>query len=123
MTTKTQKTFDIEALKRAYEQWDVETLRELYAEDCEQIEMDHVTPPSAPRRRTRADLEGIFESAPKNGVKIRIDNPVVGEDRAACTITCELPSGKSVIANSILDTRDGQIVRQFDVQAMDEPRE
>ena len=121
MATKTKTKFDIEALKRAYEQWDVEMLLELYADDFEQIEMDHVTPPSAPRRRTKADFEQIFERASKNGVKIRIDNPVVGEDRAACTIICELPSGKTVVANSILDIRNGQIVRQFDVQAMDEP--
>jgi ketosteroid isomerase-like protein len=123
MTMATKTKFDIEELKRAYEEWDVETLRSLYADDLEQIEMDHVTPPSAPRRRTKADFEGIFERAPKNGVRFYVDNPVVGEDKAACTLTCVLPSGKKVIANSIMDIRDGQIVRQFDIQAMDEPSE
>lgn len=123
MASEAKTKFDIEALKRAYEQWDIEAMRALYADDFEQIEMDHVTPPSAPRRRTKADIEGIFERAPKNGIKISVDNPVVGENRAACTFTCDLPSGKSVIANSILDIRDGQIVRQFDVQVMDEPSE
>ena len=123
MAADTKTKFDIEAFKRAFEQWDIDAMRELYADDLEQIEMDHVTPPSAPRRRTKSDIEGMFERAPKNGVKMRVENLVAGEDLAACTITCELPSGKTVVANSILDIRDGQIVRQFDVQAMDEPSE
>ena len=35
------------------------------------------------------------------------------------TITCHLDGGRRVVANSIMELRDGRIVRQFDVQARD----
>jgi hypothetical protein len=52
-------------------------------------------------------------------VKISLDNPVTGDERCACTFTCAFDDGRRVVANSILDVRDGLIVRQFDVQARD----
>jgi ketosteroid isomerase-like protein len=37
MTVTSATTFDIEAFKRAYEQWDIEALLDLYAEDVELV--------------------------------------------------------------------------------------
>ena len=119
MSAPTQTRFDLDLLKKSFESWDVETLMGLYHEDVEQIEMDEVTPPASPRRRTKAELRQIFENGCQAGVKISLDNPVSGEDRCACTFTCAFDNGRRVVANSILDIRDGQIVRQFDVQARD----
>ncbi len=119
MTAQTQTGFDIDLLKRSFETWDVESLLGLYHEDCEQVEMDDVTPPAAPRVRHKEDLRRIFENACQAGVRVGLDNPVVGDDRVACTFTCSFDDGRRVVANSILDLRDGQIIRQFDVQARD----
>jgi hypothetical protein len=119
MSAPTQTRFDIGLLKQSFESWDLETLMGLYHEDLEQIEMDEVTPPAAPRRRTKDDLRTIFTRASGAGVKITVDNGIVDGDRAACTFTCHFDNGRRVVANAILDLRDGQIVRQFDVQARD----
>jgi hypothetical protein len=119
MSAQTQTRFDYGLLKRSFESWDLETLLALYAEDVEQIEMDDVTPPRDPRIRHKDDLRQIFENGCRAGVKITVDNGVVGDDRAACTFTCSFDDGRRIVANSILDLRDGQIVRQFDVQARD----
>ena len=119
MTAQTQARFDIDALKRSFESWDLDALMELYADDVEQIEMDDVTPPSAPRVRTKEELAAVFGNGCRAGVKISVDNIVLGDERAACTFTCAFDDGRRVIANSILDLRDGRIVRQFDVQVRD----
>jgi ketosteroid isomerase-like protein len=119
MSVHTQTRFDLDLLKRSFEAWDLDTLLDLYHEDVEQIEMDEVTPPAAPRVRSKSELRQIFENGCKAGVKISLDNPVPGEDRVACTFTCAFDDGRRVVANSILDIRDGRIVRQFDVQARD----
>lgn len=111
--------FDFDHLKRSYESWDVEALLELYADDFEQIEMDDVTPPAAPRIRHKNDFAGIFQHCHDAAVKIGLENPVVSDDRLACTITCYFDDGRKVVANSIIELRDGQIMRQFDVQARD----
>lgn len=119
MSAQTQTGFDFDHLKRSMEGWDVEALLELYADDFEQIEMDDVTQPASPRIRHKADMEAIFRHCHDAAVRIGLDNPVVGEQGLACTITCYFDDGRRVVANSIMDLRDGQIVRQFDVQARD----
>jgi ketosteroid isomerase-like protein len=119
MSAQTQTRFDYDLLKRSFESWDLETLLGLYDDDVEQIEMDEVTPPASPRVRGKAELRQIFENGCKAGVRISVDNPVPGDERCACTFTCAFDDGRRVVANSILDIRDGRIVRQFDVQARD----
>lgn len=119
MSAQTQTRFDLDLLRRSFESWDLDTLRDLYHDDLEQIEMDDVTPPSSPRTRNKEDVMAIFERASKGTVRILVDNPVAGEERCACTLTCAFDDGRRVVANSILDIRDGRIVRQFDVQARD----
>ena len=52
-------------------------------------------------------------------MRIGVENPVIGEDRIAVTFSCNFDDGRRVVANSIMDLRDGRIVRQFDVQARD----
>jgi len=48
-----------------------------------------------------------------------MENPVVSEDRAACTIICEFPDGRRLVSNTIYDLKNGKIIRQFDVQVTD----
>jgi hypothetical protein len=52
MSVHTQTRFDLDLLKRSFESWDLEALRDLYHDDLEQIEMDDVD--ARRRRRVRA---------------------------------------------------------------------
>jgi ketosteroid isomerase-like protein len=123
MTVKTSTSFDLEAFRRGYEDWDIEALLALYADEVELIQIDRDNPPSSPRVRHGKDVfKGMLEHCAAAGVKATVEHGVAGEDRAATTVICEFPGGRKVIANAILELRDGRIVRERDVLAGD-PRE
>ena len=123
MTVKTSTAFDLEAFRRAYEQWDVEALLALYADDVELIQVDRDNPPGSPRvRHGKEVFKGMFEHCAAAGVKTTVENAVAREDRAAATVTCEFPGGRRVVANAVLELDDGRIVREHDVAAGD-PKE
>jgi len=123
MAVESSTAFDLEALKRGYEQWDIEALLALYAEDVELIQIDRDNPPTSPRvRRGREVLAGMFEHCAAAGVNARVENLVAGPQRSAATITCEFPGGRRVVANSILEIEQGRIVVERAVQAGDPSR-
>ena len=123
MTVDARTSFDPEALRRGYEQWDVETLLGLYADDVELIQIDRDNPPSSPRTRHGRDVfRGMFEHCASAGVKATVTNTIATGDRAAATITCEFPGGRKVVANSMLELEHGRIVRELDVQSGDPRR-
>ena len=120
MTVKTSVTFDLEALRRGYEEWDVEALLGLYADDVELIQIDRDNPPSAPRARHGKDvLSGMLQHCAAAGVRATVENAVADDERAAATITCEFPGGRKVVANSILELEHGRIIRELDVLSGD----
>ena len=120
MTVKTTQTFDLDAFKRAYEEWDIETLLDLYADDVELVQIDCDNPPSSTRvRHGKEVFKGMFEHCAAAGVKATVENLVAGEGRAAATVTCEFPGGRKVLANSIMELENGRIVREQDVTAGD----
>jgi ketosteroid isomerase-like protein len=109
---------DTQRLKDVFEKWDLAALKELYAEDFEQTEMDDVTPPNEPRKRTKQDLIEIVERNQSGSkVKLAVDNLFATDDHVAYTVTCTLPDGRRVVGNSILDIRDDKIIRETTVQA------
>ena len=121
MTTQTTSAFDISEFQRGYEQWDIEALLATYADDVEQTLMDDGAPPSSPAVHTgKAPLEQMFRHCKEHGVRATVTNPVVGVDRAAATVTCEFPTGRKVVANVILELRDGRIARELATSARDE---
>jgi ketosteroid isomerase-like protein len=120
MSVSTTKSFDLETLRRGYEEWDVEALLDLYADDVELIQIDRDNPPSSARvRRGKDVLKGMFEHCAAAGVVASVENAVAGEGRAAATISCAFPGGRKIVANSIVVIEDGRIVRQLDVQSGD----
>ena len=120
MTAKTTARLDLDSFTRGYEEWDVEALLGLYAEDVELVQIDRDNPPSSPRSRHGKDVfRGMFEHCAAAGVKATVENAVAGEDRAAATVTCEFPGGRKVVANAIFELEDGRIVRELDVQSGD----
>ena len=124
MTVQTTASFDVETLKRGYEEWDIEAILGLYAEDFELVQIDRDHPPSAPRALRGTDvLRGMLEHCAAAGVKATVANPVAGEHRAAATITCEFPGGRKVLANAILEVENGRVVRELDVLSGDPRKE
>ncbi len=120
MTVKTSTPLDLETLRRGYENWDVDALLALYADDVELIQIDRDNPPSSPRvRHGKEVFRGMFEHCAAAGVRATVENAVADEDRAAATITCEFPGGRKVLANSILEVEDGRIVRERNVLSGD----
>jgi len=121
MTVKTRRSFDLEAFRRGYEEWDIDALLALYADEVELIQIDRDNPPSSPRTRTGKEVfRGMFEHCAAVGVKATVENAVAEGDRAAATVTCEFPGGRTVVANAILELADGRIVRERDVAAGDQ---
>ncbi len=120
MTVKTRPSLELEGFKRGYEEWDVDALLALYADDFELIQIDRDSPPSAPKTRHGKDaFRGMLEHCAAAGVMATVENIVAGENRAAATITCEFPGGRKVVANAILEFENGRIVRERDVLAGD----
>ena len=121
MTVNTNTAFDLEAFKRGYEEWDVDALLALYADEVELIQIDRDNPPSSPRVRHGKDVfKGMFEHCAAAGVKATVEHGLADDGRAAATVTCEFPGGRKVIANTILEIADGRIVRERDVTAGDQ---
>ena len=120
MAVETSTSFDLEAFRRGYEAWDVDTLLALYADGVELIQIDRDNPPSAPRLRHGKEMfKGMFEHCAAAGVKATVENAVAGEHRAAATVTCEFPGGRKVVANGIFELEDGRIVRERQVLSGD----
>jgi ketosteroid isomerase-like protein len=116
-----QSAFDLEAFQRAYEEWDIPALLDLFAEDVELVQLDRDNPPSAPRmRRGRELLEGMFTHCANAGVAVSVEHAVCDERHGAASITCAFPGGRRVTCNSIFELRDGRIVRQHDVAIGDQ---
>jgi len=120
MTVDATTSFELATFKDSYEQWDIETLLAMYADDLELIQIDRDNPPSAPRTRHGRDvLQGMLEHCAGAGVVATVENTVADEHRAAATITCVFPGGRRVLANAILELEDGRIVRELDVLSGD----
>jgi ketosteroid isomerase-like protein len=120
MTVKTADRLDLEAFRRAYEEWDIDALLDLYADDIELVQIDRDHPPSSPRvRQGRHVLRGMFEHCAAVGVTATVEHTVADANRAAATVTCAFPNGRKVTANTILELDRGRIVRERAIQAGD----
>ncbi len=112
---------DFEALRRAIEQRDAESLVSFYADDAEMLTVNRRTTPSSPEvlRGKEAIAEYLTDICGRD-MTHRVENEVVGRDRIAFNEACEYPDGIRVLAAATLDVRDGKIVRQVSVEAWDE---
>jgi ketosteroid isomerase-like protein len=112
---------DFEALRRAIEQSDFDSLVSFYADDAELLTVNRNTTPSSPAvLRGKEAIAEYLEDVCGRAMTHRIENEVVGQDRVAFNEACEYPDGIRVLAATTLDVRDGQIVRQVNVEAWDE---
>jgi hypothetical protein len=120
MAVATGTRFDFDTFKRGYEEWDIDALLQLYADDVELVQIDRDNPPSSPRIRRGKDMfSGMFEHCAGAGVKASVGNLVPGTERVAATVTCAFPGGRKVVANGIFELEDGRVVRELQVLSGD----
>ena len=120
MTVPTSTSFDLETFRRGYEEWDIDALLALYADEVELIQIDRDNPPSAPRVRHGKEMfKGMFEHCAAAGVRASVQNALTAGHRAAATVTCEFPGGRKVVANGIFELENGRIVRERQVLSGD----
>ena len=112
--------FDFDSFRAALEARDVARWLPFYADDAEWLEYRHGNPPRAPDvTRGRAAIGRYIEEIAASRIALAISNEVLGEHRAAFTITVLRADGRRIIENVIVDHRDGRIVRQLEVEAWD----
>ena len=112
--------FDFTAFRAALETRDVARWLPFYADDAEWLEYRHANPPRSPHvMRGREEIGRFLEEVAASRIELSISNEVLGDARAAFTITVERADGRLIIENVIVDHRDGRIVRQLEVEAWD----
>ncbi len=117
----TEQMTGFEALRRAIEQLDAETLIGLYADDAELRIVNKNTPPSSPRvLRGKEEITEYLRDVCGRAMAHRIENEVVGENRIAFNEACEYPDGTKVLAATTLEVRGDKVVRHTNVEAWDE---
>jgi hypothetical protein len=110
-----------EALRRAIEQSDFDSLMKFYDENAELHSVNRNTPPSSPEvLHGKEAIAERLEDVCGRDMTHRVENEVVGQERIAFNEACEYPDGVKVLAAQTLEVRDGKIVRQVNVEAWDE---
>ncbi|MCC7276480.1 MAG: nuclear transport factor 2 family protein [Alphaproteobacteria bacterium] len=112
--------FDFVAFKEAFVGKNRDAWLGFFADDAEWIEYRHNAPPRSPNRMSGKQQIGSFLTGVCGApVRLAISDEVLGRDRAAFCVTCELPNGNRIIEHVIIHVRDGRIARQVDVEAWD----
>jgi len=118
---KSVGSLNFEALRRAIEQSDFDSLMTFYAENAELYSVNRNTPPSSPEvLRGKEAIGERLEDVCGREMTHRVKDEVVGQERIAFNEACEYPDGIKVLAAQTLEVRDGKIVRQVNVETWDE---
>ena len=110
-----------EALRRAVEERNVAAQLALYAADADVRLVDRICTPRSPRvLRGRDEIRAWLEDVCARDMTHRVQTPVVTDRAIAFTQACRYPDETSVLCATVLELRDGLVVRQVAVQAWDE---
>lgn len=110
--------FDFDAFRAAVEARDAERWLAFFDDDAEWLEFRHKA--STPRMtRGRDEIARYLDYVRRTDVELMISNAVLDDERAAYTLTATRPDGRMIVENTIIDHRDGLIVRQHEVEAWD----
>jgi hypothetical protein len=121
VSTQAPGNLDFEALRRAIEERDTETVIGFYADDAELHTVNSNTTPSSPLvLRGKGEISEYLRDVFSREMSHRVENEVVGDDRIAFFEACEYSDGTRVLGAETLEVRDGKIVRQVNVEAWDE---
>jgi hypothetical protein len=114
------KPFDFEAFRRSIEKRDAAAQAALYADDAEMRIVNKDAPPSKPTvLKGRKEIARHISEVCGADMTHKVENEVVGPNRAAFTLACKYPDGTSVMCAAVLHLKDGKIVRQVGVEAWD----
>ena len=120
---KTASSLDLEVLRRGWKEHDAELLLSLYADDAEVRIVDRNNPPSAPfELHGKEELAEYLRDAFASEATHRVENEIIGKDRAAYNVACQYPGEIRVLYAGTVEVRDGKIVRWIRVPARGEPR-
>jgi SnoaL-like domain len=115
-----QGKLDTEALRRAHEDHDWELLTSLYTDGAESITVDKNNPPSSPRvQRGREEIGTFWKEVMGRDKTDGVRNLLEGPDKVSFQVDCLYPDGTRVLASHTLELEDGQIAREWLVQAWD----
>lgn len=118
---KTATCLDAEVLRQGWQECDAELLLNLYADEAEVRIVDRDNPPSAPfELHGREAITEYLQDAFSSKATHRVENAIVGNDRAAYNVACQYPGGIRVLYAGIVEVRNGKILRETGVQAWDE---
>ncbi|HZH99032.1 MAG TPA: nuclear transport factor 2 family protein [Fimbriimonadaceae bacterium] len=122
MVTQATGGVDVESLRRAYEQRDIDLMLGFYADDAELRIVNRLHPPSNPYElRGKEQIAEFQRRIFARDMKHRLEREVVGENRMAFHVACEYPSGERLLDAMVLELdNSGKIVRHLEVQAWDE---
>jgi ketosteroid isomerase-like protein len=120
MSATTQQ-FDLDALRRAIESRDAAAQVAMYADDAEIVTVDKEHPPSSPQHVRGIDaIRAQIEDVCARDMTHELTRTVSGPEGAAFVLKCRYPDGTRVFCATLLELRDGKIVRQEGAQAWDE---
>jgi ketosteroid isomerase-like protein len=122
-TLQTTPGFDTETLRRGVEERDAAALRGLYADDAVLTLVDRRDQPSHPLTLSgAAEIGAYLDDISGRDMEHKLERVLVDArgEHAAYIEACRYPDGVRVLCATVLDLRDGRIVRQSCVQAWDE---
>jgi hypothetical protein len=116
----TNREIGIDDLKAAIESRNAEGLIALYADDAVMRIIDRDNPPSRPRElKGRPAIAAFYDDVCSRAMTHKVENGVTDGRRLAFTQACAYPDGTRVFCSAMIETTDGRITRQTNVQAWD----
>jgi ketosteroid isomerase-like protein len=120
MTTIPTSTFDVAALRRAFDNRDASALAALYADDASVELVDMQNTPSAPRRIMGSDaLREHFADVFSRDMTHELDIVAAGPNALGYSVRCRYADGMRVLCSATAELSNGHIVREVGVQAWD----
>ena len=109
---------DFESLRLAIERFDPDLVLDFYAEDAELSIVNANAPRGTPfELRGKAEIAKHLRAVFIHGASHRVEREVVGVERVRFREACEYPDGGRIVVQTVLEVRDGRIVRQVDMVA------
>ena len=116
----TNREIGIDDLKAAIESRNAAGLIALYADDAVMRIIDRDNPPSRPRElKGRPAIAAFYDDVCSRAMTHKVENGVTDGRRLAFTQACAYPDGTRVFCSAMIETTDGRITRQTNVQAWD----
>ncbi|HTI14560.1 MAG TPA: nuclear transport factor 2 family protein [Dictyobacter sp.] len=114
-------TVDMSTLRQAIEQRKADVLANMYDDNAQVqiISKDHQ--PSKPLElHGKQAISEFMTDICQRDMTHKVRDEVVSTDRISFTEDCQYPGGEHVLAASVLELRNGKIVRQVMVEAWDD---